>query len=144
MNAQKGFTLIELMIVIAIIGILAAIALPAYQDYTKRARVSEALSLGGGAKTAVTEFYSSNNSWPTDNSAAGLASPGEIKGNAVSSVTVANGKITVAVTNKIDSDTTKQALVLSPTAASGSVVWNCKPAAGTTIDVKFLPSECRT
>ncbi len=70
---QKGFTLIELMIVIAIIGILAAIALPAYQDYTKRSRVSEGLSLAGGAKSALTEYYASNNKWPSDNAEAGIA-----------------------------------------------------------------------
>ncbi len=139
-TAQKGFTLIELMIVIAIIGILAAIALPAYQDYTKRARVGEALSLAGGAKTAVTEFYSSNNTWPIDNTAAGLPNAGDINGNTVSSVTVASGKITVAVNNKVESG---KVLVLSPSAAAGSVTWNCKPAAGTTLDVKYLPSECR-
>ena len=141
MNTQKGFTLIELMIVIAIIGILAAIALPAYQDYTKRARVGEALSLGGGAKTAVTEYYSSNNSWPVDNTAAGLAAANQITGNSVSGVTVANGKITVAVKANVESG---KVLVLSPSAASGSVTWNCKPATGgTNINVKYLPSECR-
>lgn len=138
-TAQKGFTLIELMIVIAIIGILAAIALPAYQDYTKRARVGEALSLAGGAKTAVTEFYSSNNSWPASNAAAGLATSTEINGNSVISVDAAGGKIKVAVRDNVESG---KFLVLSPSAASGSVTWSCKTSE-TTINKKFLPSECR-
>lgn len=141
MNAQKGFTLIELMIVIAIIGILAAIALPAYQDYTKRARMGEALSLAGGAKTAVTEYYSSNNSWPANNTAAGLPSAGDIKGNTVNSVEVTNGKITVTVNDKVDASNNK--LVLSPSAAAGSVTWSCEKAASGGVDAKYLPSECR-
>ncbi|WP_051323620.1 pilin, partial [Kingella kingae] len=106
---QKGFTLIELMIVIAIIGILAAIALPAYQDYTKRSRVSEGLSLAGGAKSALTEYYASNNEWPENNAAAGIAANNKITGNAVKSVEVAaettgatgKGKITVTFNGKV-------------------------------------------
>ncbi|WP_201617034.1 pilin [Psychrobacter immobilis] len=143
-TTQKGFTLIELMIVIAIIGILAAIALPAYQDYTKRARMGEALSLGSGAKTSVTEFYSSNNSWPADNAAAGLAAAGTIKGNAVDSVTVNDGKIEIIVNSKVADDTSTNKLILSPSANAGSVEWDCTPTgASTTINPKFLPSECR-
>ncbi|WP_396954009.1 pilin [Neisseria gonorrhoeae] len=72
---QKGFTLIELMIVIAIVGILAAVALPAYQDYTARAQVSEAILLAEGQKSAVTEYYLNNGEWPKDNTSAGVASP---------------------------------------------------------------------
>ncbi|EPH8578883.1 pilin [Neisseria gonorrhoeae] len=87
---QKGFTLIELMIVIAIVGILAAVALPAYQDYTARAQVSEAILLAEGQKSAVTEYYLNHGTWPKDNTSAGVASPGEIKGKYVESVTVAN------------------------------------------------------
>ncbi|HFB1036499.1 TPA: pilin, partial [Neisseria gonorrhoeae] len=91
---QKGFTLIELMIVIAIVGILAAVALPAYQDYTARAQVSEAILLAEGQKSAVTEYYLNNGIWPSDNSAAGVASSSSIKGKYVKSVTVAKGVVT--------------------------------------------------
>ncbi|EMT9967134.1 pilin, partial [Neisseria gonorrhoeae] len=91
---QKGFTLIELMIVIAIVGILAAVALPAYQDYTARAQVSEAILLAEGQKSAVTEYYLNNGIWPENNGDAGVASSGEIKGKYVESVTVTNGVVT--------------------------------------------------
>jgi type IV pilus assembly protein PilA len=133
---QQGFTLIELMIVVAIIGILAAIALPAYQDYTKRAHVAEGLTLAAGAKAAVTEYYSTNNKWPTNNSDAGLAAAANIKGNAVSQVAVASGKITITYNSKVDSKT----LELSPTTSAGGVQWKCRPG---TIDPKWVPSNCR-
>ncbi|ENW4842269.1 pilin, partial [Neisseria gonorrhoeae] len=91
---QKGFTLIELMIVIAIVGILAAVALPAYQDYTARAQVSEAILLAEGQKSAVTEYYLNNGKWPADNGAAGVASASTIKGKYVQKVEVAKGVVT--------------------------------------------------
>ncbi|MEF1889440.1 pilin, partial [Neisseria gonorrhoeae] len=94
---QKGFTLIELMIVIAIVGILAAVALPAYQDYTARAQVSEAILLAEGQKSAVTEYYLNNGEWPKDNASAGVASPGEIKGKYVQKVEVNNGVVTATM-----------------------------------------------
>ena len=104
MNKQQGFTLIELMIVVAIIGILAAIALPAYQDYTTRARVSEGITLASGAKTAVTEYYSAENEMPSNNESAGLALKTEISGDSVTSVEViASGAIEVIFSSKVDS-----------------------------------------
>ena len=136
-SMQKGFTLIELMIVVAIIGILAAIAIPAYQDYTKRTHVSEGLSLAGGAKAAVTEFFSTNGTWPTRNGSAGIATAASIKGNAVNSVTVgSSGKITVALNaTKVASGN----VVLTPTNTDGSVTWKCTG----TVPAKYLPSNCR-
>jgi len=136
-QVQKGFTLIELMIVVAIIGILASIALPAYQDYTKRAHVTEGLSLASGAKTAVAEYYSTKASWPANNAAAGLASASSIKGTAVDSVTVSNGKITAKFNKKVTLNAT---LELTPTDAGGAIKWDCT---GGTLDDKYRPSKCR-
>ncbi|HFC2647411.1 TPA: pilin, partial [Neisseria gonorrhoeae] len=95
---QKGFTLIELMIVIAIVGILAAVALPAYQDYTARAQVSEAILLAEGQKSAVTEYYLNNGKWPENNGDAGVASSAaDIKGKYVQKVEVAKGVVTATM-----------------------------------------------
>ena len=145
---QKGFTLIELMIVIAIIGILAAIAIPAYQDYTIRAQVSEGLSLADGAKTALVEFYNNNGRYAASNSSAGLSTAASIHGNYVSSVDASNGMITVTFAKangaNPNSNILNGILTLSATTSSGAVKFTCgKPANGTTIAAKYLPSSCR-
>ena len=137
MNNQKGFTLIELMIVVAIIGILAAIAIPAYQNYTKRSHVTEGLNLAGGAKAAVSEYYSSNGEWPTNNSKAGLAAAKSIKGNAVRSVTVNGSKITIEYNTKVNAGSN---LILKGSATSGGVTWDCKTG---TLKAELRPANCR-
>ena len=142
-NMQKGFTLIELMIVVAIIAILAAIAIPAYQDYVIRSQVSEGAVLSDGAKTAVAEFYANKGTFPTNNASAGLAPAASIKGEYVSTVTVALGKITAAyagVKANTAIKTGPKTLVFSPVANGGSVEWHCK---GGTVDNKYLPTSCR-
>ena len=136
---QQGFTLIELMIVVAIIGILAAVALPAYQDYTKRAHVSEGLSLAAAAKTATAEYYAANGRFPTANESLGLPSATDIKGNAVKSVNAANGKITITYNAKVDDDKT---LILSAITSAGGIQWKCN-ASGSNVNSKYLPSSCR-
>ncbi|HHS2163981.1 TPA: pilin [Neisseria meningitidis] len=160
---QKGFTLIELMIVIAIVGILAAVALPAYQDYTARAQVSEAILLAEGQKSAVTEYYLNHGTWPSDNSAAGVASSSTIKGKYVQSVTVANGVITATMLSSgVNNEIKGKKLSLWAKRQDGSVKWFCgqpvtraanananadtvaaTPDTAKKIDTKHLPSTCR-
>ena len=141
MKKQQGFTLIELMIVVAIIGILAAIAIPAYQDYTIRAQVSEGLNLSGGAKAAVTEFFQDRGEFPADNEEAGLADDEEIAGKYVFSVGVESEAITVTYGNSAHKAIDEQTLTLTAnTLSAGSVQWVCTSA---DLEAKHLPASCR-
>ncbi len=135
MKKQSGFTLIELMIVIAIIGILAAIALPAYQDYVKRTHVSEGINLASTAKTAIWDYWSIYGTYPADNSSAGLATT--ITGNAVKSVTISNDEITITYNNKVADNST---LIFKASSTGSSLIWGC--TTGTLID-KYKPVNCR-
>ncbi|MEN1971437.1 pilin [Luteimonas sp. MJ204] len=146
MKKMQGFTLIELMIVVAIIAILAAIALPAYQDYVARSQVSEGASLASGARTAVAEEYANTGSWTGIlNSTAGLEAAASITGKYVTGVQVTNGLITVSFGNEASAkitDAASNALAYSPVDAGGSIEWECDVTA-TTIDTKYRPSVCR-
>ncbi|HFB5471623.1 TPA: pilin, partial [Neisseria gonorrhoeae] len=124
---QKGFTLIELMIVIAIVGILAAVALPAYQDYTARAQVSEAILLAEGQKSAVTEYYLNHGEWPEDNTSAGVASSAtDIKGKYVKEVKVENGVVTATMkSDGVNKEIKGKRLSLWAKRENGSVKWFC-------------------
>ena len=139
MNMQKGFTLIELMIVVAIIAILAAIAIPAYQDYTIRAQVTEGLSLASGSKTAVAEYYQNRGSYPTTNSLAGVADAASIFGNFTTLTTIALGTITVTYGNNANSKILASTIQLIPTDRGGSTEWDCSSA----ILDRYLPTQCR-
>ena len=158
---QKGFTLIELMIVIAIIGILAVIALPAYQDYTGRAQVSEAITLMEGQKSAVVEYYADKGKWPTSNADAGIAGSTDIKGKYVASVAVGtDGALTATMkSSDVNNDFKGKTVTLKPetaaaaggAAAGGAAAGGAAASAGSftlkcttgTVPTKFLPSSCR-
>jgi len=139
-SPAKGFTLIELMIVVAIIGILAAIAIPAYQNYVARAQVSEGLALATGPKTAVWDYAVNTGSFPANNAVASLAPPGSISSRYVDGVTVTNGVVSVAFGNEASDLIGGGTLELSPGVDGGSLIWSCT---GGSIAERFRPSVCR-
>jgi type IV pilus assembly protein PilA len=153
MKMQKGFTLIELMIVVAIIAILAAIAISQYQDYVIRSQVSEGSSLADGVKTAVGEFYNNYGRFPVVTGAAntsfGLAAPGSIVGSYVGSVAVAGttGVVSAHYSNatgfKANAKINGAVLTFSPVTHTGSMTWTCKRS-GTQLQDKWLPASCRS
>jgi type IV pilus assembly protein PilA len=159
---QAGFTLIELMIVIAIIGILAAIAIPAYQDYVIRSQVTEGLAMAGAAKASVAEFFANKGAFPTDNNAAGIGTNTNIKGKYVTSINIANGGITVTFGGDANSAINGATLGLTPGASNNmDVIWKCGRSAFATgalgassptvtdgvtsssLANKYLPQSCR-
>ena len=156
---QKGFTLIELMIVVAIIGILAAIAIPAYQDYVVRSQVTEGLNLAGDLKAGVAEWYAQTGAWPTDETDLGLSSAYKT-GKYVTSVAINTGTITVTFGDQANAKIDGQTLGLRPMISQNEdVIWVCggasnpagaidpttaAAAATTSVADKYLPASCRT
>lgn len=139
---QKGFTLIELMIVIAIVGILAAVALPAYQDYTVRAKMSEAIAKSAEVKTSIAEYFSANATLPGSLAAAGTT---VLSTNVISSGAYSGGILQIAVRSTVGGGVANgSTFVLSlQSSTNGVLQWKCKTGGGTPIASKYLPASCR-
>ncbi len=140
MQKQKGFTLIELMIVIAIIGILAAIAIPAYQDYIARSQASEAVSLMSGTKTPMAEAYSDTGSWPAVSTVAGTTTGKYVNTITSTAAGSGTGEVTITATMKssnVNASITGKTVLMTSTSGSS---WTC--SAGT-IATQYLPAACR-
>ena len=138
-SKSRGFTLIELMIVVAIIGILAAIAIPAYGTYMVRAQVAEGLTLAEGYKTVIWDYYSQHGVFPPSNQSAGAPAAASIQGSYVHSVNIAKGLITITFGNKANPAISGKTLTLSGIAENGSLLWTCSRG---TIGSAYMPSSC--
>lgn len=138
-KTSSGFTLIELMIVVAIIGILAAVALPSYQNYTARAKISEGLSLANGLKTQLSEYYNLNNGWPdTDEDLPGTYTTA-VGTAAVEKIESASNVITITYEAMGSAVSDGDEITLTATANEGSIEWAC---ASSEVDAQYLPTSC--
>ena len=139
---QKGFTLIELMIVVAVIGVLSVLAIAAYQEYQVRTQVSESMGLMSGLKSSIGEYHTNYGFFPATNADAGAARPGSIIGKYVTQVIVSDGVLTATLGGDVNLKVDGLTIELSPTFTGGSFEWSCDRL-GTTVPNKYLPSVCR-
>ncbi|HLF66412.1 MAG TPA: pilin [Gammaproteobacteria bacterium] len=140
-HLARGFTLIELMLIVAIIAILAAIAIPAYNDFTVRSKVSEGITLASTAQLALAEYYLVSGDWPADNHAAGLSEASDLTGEYVASIQVVDNTIEVLFKNNAGEGLNDQMIIFQAHAGVGTLSWRCMSPE---IEAKFLPPNCRS